>query len=67
MAGAFALMFDLGLRLAVPILIGVVAGAWLDGLLHTAPWLLFVGVLVGVGTAFYALFDVSRTYGTRKR
>jgi ATP synthase protein I len=65
--GAFALMFDLGLRLAAPILIGVLVGAWLDGLLKTAPWLLFVGVLLGVGIAFYALYDVSRTYGNRKR
>jgi len=60
-------MFDLGLRLAAPILIGVLAGAWLDGLLRTTPLLLFVGVLLGVGIAFYALYDVSREYGNRKR
>jgi F0F1-type ATP synthase assembly protein I len=62
-----ALMADLGLRLAGPITIGVVAGVSLDRLLKTSPWLLLVGVLVGVGTAFYALYDVSRTYGNRKR
>lgn len=66
-AGAFALMFELGLRLAAPILIGVLAGVWLDGFFGTAPWLLFLGVLLGVGIAFYALFDVSRRYGSRKR
>jgi F0F1-type ATP synthase assembly protein I len=60
-------VFDLGLRLAAPILIGVVAGVWLDGLFHTAPVLIFVGVLVGVVGAFYALYDVSRQYGSRKR
>ena len=60
-------MFDLGLRLAAPILIGVVAGVWLDGLFHTAPVLIFVGVLLGVVIAFYLLYDVSRQYGSRKR
>jgi F0F1-type ATP synthase assembly protein I len=60
-------MFDLGLRLALPIAVGVLVGVWLDGMLHTAPWLLLVGVLAGVGVAFYALIDVSRTYGNRKR
>jgi F0F1-type ATP synthase assembly protein I len=60
-------MFDLGFRLAAPILIGVLAGAWLDGLFRTTPLLLFLGVLAGVVVAFYALYDVSRTYGSRKR
>jgi F0F1-type ATP synthase assembly protein I len=60
-------MFDLGLRLAAPIVIGVLAGAALDGMLSTAPLLLFLGVLAGVGIAFYALYDVSRTYGDRTR
>ena len=60
-------MFDLGLRLAAPILIGVLAGAWLDGLFRTTPLLIFIGVLLGVIVAFYALYDVSRQYGSRKR
>jgi F0F1-type ATP synthase assembly protein I len=67
MARAFALMFDLGLRLAAPIAIGVIAGAALDGVLSTRPLLLFLGVLLGVAIAFYALYDVSRTYGDRNR
>jgi F0F1-type ATP synthase assembly protein I len=60
-------VFDLGLRLAAPILIGVLAGAWLDGLFRTTPLLIFIGVLLGVIVAFYALYDVSRQYGSRKR
>lgn len=60
-------MFELGLRLAVPIVVGVLAGAALDGILSTRPLLLFLGVLLGVGIAFYALYDVSRTYGDRNR
>ena len=64
---ALALMFDLGLRLALPIVIGVVGGAALDSALRTSPWLLFVGVLVRVGVAFYAMYDVSRSFGSRKR
>lgn len=60
-------MFELGLRLAVPIVVGVLVGAALDGILSTRPLLLFLGVLLGVGIAFYALYDVSRTYGDRNR
>ena len=60
-------MVDLGLRLAAPITIGVIAGAALDGVLGTSPWLLFLGVFLGVGISFYALYDVSRTYGDHKR
>ena len=64
---AMALMFDLGFRLAAPIVVGVLAGAALDGALKTTPWLLIVGVLAGVGVAFYAMYDVARTYGSRTR
>ncbi len=64
---ALALMFNLGLRLALPILIGVGAGAFLDGSLGTAPLLLLIGILAGVGIAFYAMYDVARSFGPRKR
>jgi F0F1-type ATP synthase assembly protein I len=58
---------DLGLRLAAPLIIGVLAGVALDRALSTTPWLLLGGVLLGVVVALYALYDVTRTYGNRKR
>lgn len=59
-------MAELGLRLAGPIVVGVVVGAWLDGLLGTTPWLVLGGALLGVGVTFYQLFDVARTFGDRR-
>ncbi len=61
-----ALAVDLGFRLALPILVGALVGVWLDGTVHSAPLFLFVGVLLGVGVAFYALISVSREFGNRK-
>jgi F0F1-type ATP synthase assembly protein I len=40
--------------------VGVLGGHWLDGLLHTTPWLTVAGVLVGfvggIVAAYRALF-----------
>ena len=33
-----------------------VAGLWLDGRLHTAPWLVVVGSLSGISLGFYLFF-----------
>jgi len=41
---------DLGMQLAVAVLLGTVLGYWLDQKLHTTPILLLIGVLLG-GTA----------------
>ena len=36
--------------LAVPPVVGVLVGRWLDDRLHTAPWLLLVFLLLGFGS-----------------
>lgn len=58
-------MAELGLRLALPIVVGVVVGAWLDGTLGTTPWLVLAGSLIGIGVAFYELLSVARSFGAR--
>lgn len=35
-------------------LMGTLAGWWLDKKLHTAPWLLVTGAVLGVGTGMFA-------------
>ena len=39
-----------------PILLGVYAGNFLDEKFGTTPWLLFVGIVLGVSSAFLSLF-----------
>ena len=45
-----------GLDIAVLILIGVLAGAYVDGRLHSSPWGLLVGLFVGLIAGFYTAY-----------
>lgn len=60
------LITQLGLMMLVPIVGGVLLGAWLDSKWGTSPWLLILGVILGVASAFRNLMVLgmkqSRTY-----
>ena len=58
MMKALALLSQVGIMMAVCILVGVLIGRFLDGLLGTGPWLLFLFSLLGVGAAFKSLFGL---------
>jgi len=51
-----------GIEVAVAIAIGYFGGHWLDGKLHTGPWLTIVGFAAGIGAAIKALVRVTRAY-----
>lgn len=63
---ALALWTQLGLSLAGPIVLGAVAGRWLDGKLHTdmifSIILLVIGIVVGITGAYGMVRDVTRTH-----
>ena len=46
----------IGTTLAVTVLAGLGGGYWLDAQLGTAPWLLLVGGICGLGAALYHFF-----------
>ena len=46
----------LGLQLALSIVLFLYLGQWLDRRLGTYPWLTMLGVFVGAGAAFYAMY-----------
>jgi F0F1-type ATP synthase assembly protein I len=48
----------LGLQFVVAILVSLYAGMWLDGKLHTGPWLMLLGALIGASAGFYSMFRV---------
>jgi F0F1-type ATP synthase assembly protein I len=49
--------------MAVAIVLGLMGGAWADEKLGTDPWLALVGLLLGAGVGFRALFRVARLKG----
>lgn len=52
--------FDLGIRLAVSVMIGLFGGLLLDGLVGTRPLLTLVGAALGVAAAMWTIWDVAR-------
>jgi ATP synthase protein I len=54
------LAFDLGLRLAISVVVGLGAGLLADGWLHSSPLFTLVGMVVGIGAAMYTIWDVAR-------
>jgi len=56
--GADPRLMGLGLQFVVAILLCLYAGMWLDAKLHTAPWLMLIGALIGASGGFYTMFRV---------
>lgn len=54
--GAALRLAGVGFFISGAILLGVAAGFWLDSKLGTAPVLVIVGLLLGVGTAVYGVY-----------
>jgi F0F1-type ATP synthase assembly protein I len=54
----------LGVLFPVAIGIGYFGGRWLDGALHTTPWLAIVGTVFGVAAAFLNLFRAGESDGS---
>ena len=55
---ALAMISQIGLSFVVCIGIGFFLGRYLDGWLGTTPWLMLVGILLGIASAFKMLFDL---------
>lgn len=49
-------LIGIGWFVSACIVLGVIAGHWLDGKLNSGPLLLIVGLLSGIGGAFYGVY-----------
>lgn len=58
-AGKWTRASAVGIEMAVAIVLGLMGGAWADEKLGTDPWLALVGLLLGSGVGFRALFRVA--------
>ena len=59
---AFALLTQLGLTMAVCVLIGFGIGRFLDVLLGTSPVLMVIFVFIGAGAAIKAMYDIVKDW-----
>jgi hypothetical protein len=63
---ALALAAQLGFSIACPMLAFIAGGAWLDSKMGWSPWMLFLGILLGVLTAAGLFYQIAMI-PTRKR
>lgn len=69
LARALALATQLGFAVACPMVVFIAGGAWLGTRLGWMPWLLLLGVLLGVlsaGAALYQLISVQDRQSKRR-
>ncbi len=51
----------MGFTIAIPIVLGTVAGHYLDGLLHTGPLFVLLGLLLGLISGFYGAYRLYKS------
>lgn len=62
MMKALSIFSQVGVSMVVCVLMGVLAGRFLDSLLGTAPWMLFLFAFLGAGAAFKTMYDLSKRF-----
>ena len=60
--GAVSQVTQIAVTVIACVVIGVFLGVFLDNLLGTAPWLIIVFSLLGVGAAFKSLYDLHKRF-----
>jgi ATP synthase protein I len=55
-----ARLASVGIEMGVSVLLGWGIGAWLDGKLHTKPWLMLVFVILGVVAGGRSVYTAAR-------
>jgi F0F1-type ATP synthase assembly protein I len=57
---------SIGIELVVSVILGLVAGAWLDRRFGTGPWLTLLGIVVGSAAGFRSLLQYTRRAAARE-
>jgi len=65
--GAALRLIGVGFFIGGSILLGVMAGLWLDSRLNTEPILVIVGLILGITVAFYGVYRMLLPFIGNKR
>jgi len=60
LANAFGVTLQFGLTAIFSVVLGILAGYWLDRLLDTSPWLLILFSVFGVAAAIKSLMGLAK-------
>lgn len=60
---AFRIMGDFGASIAVPVVVLVLLGQWLDAKYQTQPWLMIVGFILAAASSAKIIYTKSKKYG----
>ncbi|MFD2171751.1 AtpZ/AtpI family protein [Tumebacillus lipolyticus] len=64
---AFGLVSAIGLDLAICTIGGTFLGRFLDGLLGTSPWLLLVGIILGLAVGIYGITKLIAAFNPEQK
>ncbi|MFY4775246.1 AtpZ/AtpI family protein [Metabacillus sp. RGM 3146] len=59
---SMAIMYAILSQLAGSVLIGIFAGRWIDGYVHSAPLFLIIGLLFGLSAGIYGMLKLVHHY-----
>jgi F0F1-type ATP synthase assembly protein I len=51
----------LGFTIVIPPVVGAIAGNYLDGLMHTKPWFVLFGLLLGLIAGIYGAYRLFKS------
>jgi len=55
----------MGMQLALSVIVFFFLGRWLDGMLETSPWLMIVGLALGIVGGFIKFFTTAVSLGRK--
>jgi F0F1-type ATP synthase assembly protein I len=64
---AFGLVSAIGLDLAICTVGGTYLGMWLDDLFGTEPWLLLVGIMLGLTAGILGIVQLLKAFGPESK
>jgi hypothetical protein len=67
MGAALVYASQIGFSIACPMVVFIGGGAWLDNRLGWGPWLLLVGVILGIASAGALFYQIAKIPASRSR